>query len=88
MPNLKLFYCAIRDLNDNSISDCSILAENYESAEKILRKEYNSVYDYYEFELMEQDEEEKEDYFENYPDDKKTGLYNHAPNNYAYMIFV
>lgn len=86
---MLLFYAAVRDLIYFSISDCAIIAKTYESAEKKLRKHYNKEFDYYEFELIEQDEKETKRYFETAPDGcKKAGLYGTAPLNYAWKIFV
>jgi len=85
---MKLFYGAVRDLINGSINDCSVIAKTYESAERKLRKEYNKIYSLYEFELVEQDVVEANEYFENHPDCKKAGIYNNAPTDYAYITFI
>ena len=84
---LKLYYGAIRDL-DNDVTDaCSILAEDLPSAEKMVRTYYDTCYHYYEFEVTEQSQEELNDYLQNYPEDKLAGLYHNAPTNHAYLVF-
>lgn len=85
---MKVFYAAVRDLIDFDISDCVIVARTYESAEKKLRKEYNRVFTYYEFELNELDDSKAKEYFMKYPDCKCAGIYNNAPCDYAYKVFI
>ena len=84
---MKVFYAAIRDLIDFEISDCVVVGKTYESAEKKLRKEYDKIYSLYEFELNELDENETKQYFLDYPNDKRAGIYDNTPCNYAYYVF-
>lgn len=85
---MKVFYAAVRDLVNFDISDCVVVARTYESAENKLRKEYNRIFTYYEFELNELDDSEAKEYFLHYPNCKKAGIYDNAPCDYAHMVFI
>lgn len=77
---LKVYYAAARDLTDGTLSDCKIIASNYDVAEKKARQWFDKELYYYEFEVNEQEIDEDDV-------NLKAGVYEDAPYGYAYSVF-
>ena len=75
---MNIYYAAARDLTTGELSDCKIVASNYDVAEKKARQWFNKQLHCYEFEVNEQNEE---------TEDLKAGVYDDVPYGYAYRIF-
>lgn len=77
---MNVYYAAAMDLTDGTLSDCKIVASNYEVAEKKARQWFNKHLRYYEFEVNEQELDEEDV-------NLKAGVYEDAPYGYAYRVF-